>query len=113
MFAKKDLLPAAILSFNSSSIKLSAFIIVLRYFAEFTPSICCVETIHHNRGVLCLDVCSYWSQLTLLSYMSLAFGPLCHNDIIASHKSFVPFDTDKVSTMGANSLQVGVGSLLM
>ena len=39
MLAKKDLLPAAILSFISYSIKLSAFIIVPRYFAEFTSSI--------------------------------------------------------------------------
>ena len=39
LFAKKDLLPAAILSFISSPMKLSAFIIVPRYLAEFTSSI--------------------------------------------------------------------------
>ena len=39
LFAKKDLLPAAILSFISSSIKLSAFIIFPRYLVEFTSSI--------------------------------------------------------------------------
>ena len=39
LFAKTDLFPAAILSFISSSIKLSAFIIVPRYLAEFTSSI--------------------------------------------------------------------------
>jgi len=39
LFEKKDLLPAAILYFISSSIKLSTFIIVPRYLAEFTSSI--------------------------------------------------------------------------
>ena len=39
LFAKKVLLPAAILSFISSSITLSAFIIVPRYLTEFTSLI--------------------------------------------------------------------------
>jgi len=65
---------------------------------------CHVETICRNRGVLRLVMWSCWSQLTLSSYTSLALGPIHHNDIIASHKSFVLFDTDKVSMMGANLL---------
>jgi len=36
--------------------------------------------------------------------MSLAFGPVRHNDITASHKSFVLFDADKVLMIGANFL---------
>jgi hypothetical protein len=44
-------------------------------------------------AVLGVVVRSYWSKLNY--YLSLAFGPLRHSDVIASHLSFNPLTLTK------------------
>jgi hypothetical protein len=65
---------------------------------------CCVEAIHCNKRVLGVVMWEHWLKLTLSSYMSLAFIPLRHNDIITSRKSFIPFDSDRGSTTACHKM---------
>ena len=72
---------------------------------------CCVENTLHTEGSVvwsCEAVGRY-----LHYYLDLASWPLRHNDITASHVSFIPFDTDTVSTKLVQKWEGGGGNLLV